>query len=407
VARLDASLAFWERLHLMFRSSIPAASILLVVLGCGSGPSRLGTGGAAGRGAAGGAAGGAGERGGAGGLAGGAAGSAGASGGGVAGSAGAASGFAGGVAGSAGGASGFAGGVAGSAGGFAGGPTGAELDWAGWPMPSDPFDVAAGASNPMAYTTNGDGTVTDLVTGLMWQQPVASTVYAWADAVAYCPPLSIGGHNDWRLPTEIELVSLINGFPRTPDPSIDLDAFTQTPADFFWSATPLAGSPGVAWFVLFDGGTVSASDARYPFHVRCVRSPGARAGAAPPARYALGAATVDDTKTKLAWQRSISTAMYGWQAARTYCPSPEVASALGGTGWRLPTMKELLTLVDFGVPIPGPTIDATAFPGAPAVSFWSATAVETSTMTAWRVAFDSGGATTMDVGSPLYVRCVR
>jgi uncharacterized membrane protein YbjE (DUF340 family) len=33
--------------------------------------------------------------------------------------------------------------------------------------------------------------------------------------------------------------------------------------------------------------------------------------------------------------------------------------------------------------------------------------VETSTMTAWRVAFDSGGATTMDVGSPLYVRCVR
>jgi hypothetical protein len=275
-------------------------------------------------------------------------------------------------------------------------------------MPGDVFDVAAGALYPMAYTTNGDGTVTDLVTGLMWQQSVPSTVYAWTSAVAYCPSLSTAEHNDWRLPTEIELVSLIDGYPRAPDPAINPNAFPQTPADFFWSSTPLAGSPGVAWFVLFDRGVASATDATFPFHVRCVRSPTADGGTGAPAgRYVVGAATVDDTKTKLAWQRSISTATYTWHEARDYCPTPAVASALGGTGWRLPTKKELLTLVDFGVPIPGPTIDATAFPGAPAVSFWSAAAVSTSANTAWGVSFDSGAATTMDTGSTLYVRCVH
>ena len=275
-------------------------------------------------------------------------------------------------------------------------------------MPGDVFDVGAGALNPMAYTTNGDGTVTDLVTGLMWQQTLPSTVYAWASAVAYCPTLSTAGHNDWRLPTEIELVSLIDGYPRPPDPAIDPNAFPQTPVDFFWSSTPLAGSSGVAWFVLFDGGVVSATDATFAFHVRCVRSTRTGTGTgAPPGRYVVGALTVDDTKTVLTWQRSISTATYGWHEARAFCPTPAVASALGGTGWRLPTKKELLTLVDFRVAIPGPTIDATAFPGAPAVSFWSAAAVSTSANTAWSVSFDSGASTTADTGFTLYVRCVR
>ena len=39
-------------------------------------------------------------------------------------------------------------------------------------MPNGPTDVAAGAPNPEGYTLNGDGTVTDKITGLMWQQTV-------------------------------------------------------------------------------------------------------------------------------------------------------------------------------------------------------------------------------------------
>jgi hypothetical protein len=54
-------------------------------------------------------------------------------------------------------------------------------------MPNSQVDVTAGAPNLESYTDNGDGTVTDNVTGLMWQQAVPATTYTWANAVAYCP----------------------------------------------------------------------------------------------------------------------------------------------------------------------------------------------------------------------------
>jgi len=91
-------------------------------------------------------------------------------------------------------------------------PPAACLDptWAEWPMPSDQVDVTAGAPNLESYTDNGDGTVTDNVTGLMWQQVVSTTTYNWAQALAYCPKLTLAGHSDWRLPSRIELVSIVD-----------------------------------------------------------------------------------------------------------------------------------------------------------------------------------------------------
>ena len=68
-------------------------------------------------------------------------------------------------------------------------------------MPHGPTDVAAGGQNPEAYTDNGDGTITDKVTGLMWQKVAAAGTYTQPLAAAYCPALSLGGQGDWRLPT--------------------------------------------------------------------------------------------------------------------------------------------------------------------------------------------------------------
>src|SRR6202142_4217978 len=71
----------------------------------------------------------------------------------------------------------------------------------------------------------------------------------------------------------------------------------------------------------------------------------AGAGTAPAGRYTYPAAgTVYDTKTKLTWQRTAPSKEYTWADAKTYCAG--VGAALSGTGWRLPTMKELLTIVD-------------------------------------------------------------
>ena len=120
-----------------------------------------------------------------------------------------------------------------SNGGQAGAGTGgvaATGDWAGWPMPNDQADVTAGAPNLESYTDNGDGTVTDNVTGLMWQQTVPTGTYTWAQAVAYCPTLTLADHSDWRLPSRIELVSIVD-LGVTSGPMINSTYFPSTPAD--------------------------------------------------------------------------------------------------------------------------------------------------------------------------------
>jgi len=59
-----------------------------------------------------------------------------------------------------------------------------------------------------AFTDNKNGTVTDEITGLMWQQDTAPDIMDWQNALAYCENLSFGGYDDWRLPTANELQTL-------------------------------------------------------------------------------------------------------------------------------------------------------------------------------------------------------
>ena len=56
--------------------------------------------------------------------------------------------------------------------------------------------------HPPFFIVNGDGTVTDTVTGLMWQQTDGGEMTVEA-AETYCASLMLGGYDDWRLPTEI------------------------------------------------------------------------------------------------------------------------------------------------------------------------------------------------------------
>ena len=152
-------------------------------------------------------------------------------------------------------------------------PPAACLDptWAEWPMPSDQVDVTAGAPNLESYTDNGDGTVTDNVTGLMWQQVVSTTTYNWAQALAYCPKVTLAGHSDWRLPSRIELVSIVD-LGVTSGVPINATYFPSTPVGWFWSSSPWAGSSRYAWGVGFgDVGYTNYSDVPYMTNVRCVR----------------------------------------------------------------------------------------------------------------------------------------
>ena len=58
------------------------------------------------------------------------------------------------------------------------------------------------------YQDNGDGTVTDLITGLMWQQDPGDKMQ-YAEAIAGADGFSLAGYDDWRVPTIKELYSLI------------------------------------------------------------------------------------------------------------------------------------------------------------------------------------------------------
>jgi Protein of unknown function (DUF1566) len=128
-----------------------------------------------------------------------------------------------------------------------------------------------------------------------------------------------------------------------------------------------------------------------------------RAGAAsrcyPNERFAvLSGGLVSDNLTNLVWQQQASPTTMTWAAAQTYCPS----------GSRLPTVKELLSIVDLTVAYPGPTIDQTAFPSTPASGFWTSSPYAWSPpQYAWLVAFKDGSMNITGAWPPYYVRCVR
>jgi hypothetical protein len=141
-------------------------------------------------------------------------------------------------------------------------------------MPND-TTADPGAPNAMSYADNGNGTVTDKVTGLVWQQAVPSGTYKWGSASTagtaqnYCATLTLAGDSDWRLPSIEELISIVD--LGASGSKIDPTYFPGTPSGVFWSSTPLGTSVFSAWYINFSGGLPTAYDVSMPYNVRCVR----------------------------------------------------------------------------------------------------------------------------------------
>lgn len=136
--------------------------------------------------------------------------------------------------------------------------------WALWPMPNASPDLP----NKASYDVSAGVTVLDKVTGLIWQRAVSPASYTWTEAKAYCTGLTLAGYSDWRLPTRIELVSLVTS---DWNPSIDRDAFPSTPAVEFWTSSPVAAFPSTAWVVEFSYATTQGAGMSSALRVRCVR----------------------------------------------------------------------------------------------------------------------------------------
>src|SRR5208283_3647371 len=128
-----------------------------------------------------------------------------------------------------------------------------------------------------------------------------------------------------------------------------------------------------------------------------------------------GNGTVTINVTGLMWQKQ-DDGLYNWyQASGTYDATNNPTSqnvcgvlSLGGySDWRLPTVTELMSIVNYGVPSPGPTINATYFPNTNEANYWSSTMVSYNMGYAWIVGFSSGSVDVGDTSGSGYVRCVR
>lgn len=141
----------------------------------------------------------------------------------------------------------------------------------------DDSDYQPADSQP-SYTDNGDGTVTDNRTGLMWvRDPVAASISAadtWENAINACES-GIGnagtyaGYTDWRLPNAKELVSIADY--SGANPTINATYFLNTVSASYWSSTSVQALSIYAWILNFANGTLGPNDKISAVYVRCVR----------------------------------------------------------------------------------------------------------------------------------------
>ena len=198
--------------------------------------------------------------------------------------------------------------------------------------------------NPPALTDNGDGTITDTVTGLMWQKVDAGEL-TWASAVANASAQTTGGYSDWRLPTPAELFSILN---HNNNPALDQTKFPNSnSADYWWTSDIYGTDSTKVWCTNAGGGlgpkpiteTISAGGT-LRYNARYVR------GGKPNNSHNYinnNDGTITDADTGLMWTQLPATAM-NWNSALSYTENLTLA---GYGDWRLPNVKEMQTLIDF------------------------------------------------------------
>jgi hypothetical protein len=242
-------------------------------------------------------------------------------------------------------------------------------------------------------------TVTDDVTGLMWQRKITA-----ADTVSgspVCHTADLAGFSDWRPPTVLELATIVDLAAKNP--AIDRSAFPGTPAEVFITSTELFRHFHIYWTIDFANG-LTLNGTPPDIRIRCVRRATPKicySGARWSAPGSLnGVETIGDAMTSLTWQRGTAPAPLAWEDAKAYCASL-------GASFHLPAAKELLSLVDWPA---ASAIDLSAFPTTPTDQYWTATAFSGMAGNALTVKFGAGeytGTSNAPATEPHQTRCVR
>lgn len=236
--------------------------------------------------------------------------------------------------------------------------------------------------NQPSYINNDDGTITDEVTGLMWQKSFVTL--SWSEAEAQAAAVTTGGYTDWRVPTIKELYSLIlfsgnqgSGNPSSSTPPGDAVPFVDT--DYFdfeyptgsryidaqyvssteYTSTTMNGNATFFGLNLADGrikGYPQVRPNNTPYYARFVRGGN---------NYGQNDFTdnnnntVTDAATGLMWNKFDSgddvfasllsnytndDGSLNWEEALHFAENMTFA---GFEDWRLPNVKELHSILDY------------------------------------------------------------
>ncbi len=241
-----------------------------------------------------------------------------------------------------------------------------------FPQPGEPFygQDAQYEGILFYFQDNSDGTVTDLNTGLTWQQFLFDDKFTYDSALAAADTFSLNGFNDWRLPAIKELYSLIDfrgvtGISAVSSiPFIDTIYFEfrygdETSGERFIdaqyvSSTEYVGTTMNGDFTVFgvnfaDGrikgyGTTMPGGSEKLFEVRFVRGN---------TDYGINNfvdnnnGTITDSSTGLMWSKSDNGAGLNWEEAFDWVYQQNQSNFLGYNDWRLPNAKELQSIIDY------------------------------------------------------------
>jgi len=240
---------------------------------------------------------------------------------------------------------------------------------------------------PMRFKDNGDGTVTDLVTGLMWQKTPDFKHRTWDEAKAYVESLTLAGHSDWRMPSIKELLSIVyfSGNVMSQTPYIDTRYFDfqypDTSQGFrgidaqYWSSNVYLGATMFGDRSAFGYNFADGRIKSYPMEKlggpaagmgqgQRMGGPGGGQGGQTRGAGAIGNevrvvrgpaygvndfadnrdGTVTDRATGLTWTQKDAGRAMPWKDALAYC---ETLSQAGRDDWRLPDIKELQSIAEY------------------------------------------------------------
>ncbi len=240
-------------------------------------------------------------------------------------------------------------------------------------------------------------TLEDEITHLVWQLVPPSQELTQTEAATYCDSLELAGQSDWRLPTRVEYVSLLDegqgaGYALP-------GAIPLTATGIYWTSSTSGVTEGLFFVVADADGAWNVVVDSTKFSARCVR------GTPLQGSLTSGSGVVTDSLTGLAWQTTaLDETPRTWAAALDYC---ETLTHAGKQDWRLPSIKELATLVDETAEA-APVV-AADFGGAATEDYWSSTPTSpySGQPSAFTLDTDFGISLTLQMGQSRPARCVR